>query len=123
MRRDCLAVDSPRLFRVELDKRCGIDDLVQRFGERLTLLGRQDAGDVVLMLEDQFVPALEDRRAVFREPLRPRLERAGCGVIGSTGVPIQAPLTKHWDRKSDLSRRDSIMKLPQSDRIRFDSGH
>ena len=67
-----IAVDPARLFCEPLDEAGPVNDLGNCFGERLSLFKRQDAAEVILVFDDQFIPCAKHARTVLGGPGRPR---------------------------------------------------
>ncbi len=61
-------------------------DLLQRIGDRLALLAREQVGYVGRTLADQIRSAMKDARALIRMDAPPRDERARCRVDGTIDV-------------------------------------
>ncbi len=64
--RDRVAVDALALLGEPLDERGAVGDLRPRLGERLALLERHEAREILLVGEHQLVPAAQDPGAILR---------------------------------------------------------
>ncbi len=73
--RDDVAVGALGLLGEPFDEAGAVDDLAARLGERLALFGGHDPRELVRVLDDQLVPAPQDRGALAREQPRPLPER------------------------------------------------
>ncbi len=82
MRGNRAAVKTPRFVREPFDKARAIGDFAARLGQRLALLQRENRSEVVLMAQDQFVPAQQQRRTFSDRQPTPRRECVMSGVDG-----------------------------------------
>ncbi len=83
---DDVAIDALGLLAEPFDEGGAVENLAFRLGERLAHLQRQDHGEVVGVLDDEVVPAPEDRGALLAGPRRPVLLRGMGGVDGGAQI-------------------------------------
>jgi hypothetical protein len=83
---DQVAIDAAPFFGEPLDEACAVDDFAGRLGERLALFEREDAAEIVLVLDHQ---------------LKPAAKHAGA-VLGSASSPALLRQTRRFDRRLRL---------------------
>ncbi len=117
--RDRVAVDALRLLAEPLQERRRILDLDPRLGDRLSLLGRQQAGERLGVLEHQIRPAAQDARPLLRQQATPRRQcrprrpeaRAPSRPRPSAGLRGSSPRSQ--GRRPGRSRRSRRGQLEQ----------
>ncbi len=91
MARDGLAVDAARFLSRKFEIGRADVDLAQGFGKRLALLGGQDQGQILPVLDDEIGEAAHDLGPLLGEPLRPRTEGGLGGLDGADGLGRAEP--------------------------------
>ncbi len=83
---DGVAVHPLGLFGEPLDEGRRVGDFTLGFGQRLALLERHQAGQVVLVLHDQLEPAAQRLRALLGGQIAPGRQRTFGRLDGTTGL-------------------------------------
>ncbi|RDL49516.1 hypothetical protein BLJAPNOD_00618 [Ensifer sp. M14] len=83
---DQVAIDAAPLFGEPFDEAGAIDDFAGRFGQRLALFEREDAAEIVLVLDHQVKPAAKHTSA----------------ILGSASSPALLRQTRRFDRRLRL---------------------